>query len=275
MKEIRLLRMQLTNIINSIDSEDKLEFNAKLLPPSKDQELVIRQIICSGLLDQVAKYQIESGQAYYSILGSNDKVYIHPSSYLSESNPEYCVYREISYTSRPFMKGITAIQSSWLPKLAIPLCHFSKPLELPAPRYDSSTDSIKCTVRVSFGPHSWELPNQEIDLQDNDKFKYFAKALLEGQLFPKMKTIEPYLIAKPNLILKSIQSNKVAVLVETLTKHQIFTKQQLQSKWKEQPRFLISALSLWIDKSNQNILDSICKYFVYNQKTKAFLGPPL
>lgn len=96
--------------------------------------MLIRQIITAGFIDQVGKLQHEGAQKFYKVLNSTEKIYIHPTSFLASELPDYCVYQEIHTTSRPYMRGVTWIDPSWLSKLGAPLCHFSKPLEIPAPR---------------------------------------------------------------------------------------------------------------------------------------------
>lgn len=193
MQEIHSLREQLTNLLNSVDSSLNLEFSANLDSPSKDQEILIRQIITSGLIDQVGKLYHEGRDIYYKILNSTERIYIHPTSFLASKYPDYITYKEIRTTSKPYMKGITAIEPSWLVKLGEPLCHFSKPLDSPPPRYDPEEDKIKCFVKINFGPHSWELPVQEIEYPKKvEKYKYFARFFLEGQIFPKMKLIQVF-----------------------------------------------------------------------------------
>jgi ATP-dependent RNA helicase DHX37/DHR1 len=77
----------------------------------------------------------EGRTKYYNVCKTKQKVFIHPTSYLYSSQPETVVYTQLHETSRVYMKGITAIELNWLPVVAKPLCTFSKPLELPLPRY--------------------------------------------------------------------------------------------------------------------------------------------
>jgi len=62
-------------------------------------------------------------------------VYVHPSSGLFSTQHPYVAYKEIVSTSRPYMKGVSAIDPSWLSRLAGPsLCKLGKPLETPPPK---------------------------------------------------------------------------------------------------------------------------------------------
>lgn len=62
------------------------------------------------------------------------------------------------------MKGVTAIEKTWLPKLSegTPLCKYSEPLETPQPSYDPQTDRIYCQVIPSYGPYHWNLPPYQV-----------------------------------------------------------------------------------------------------------------
>jgi len=55
MKEIHLLRIQLTKIVNAIDPTRQKKFNFLLDPPTREQKIVLRQIITSGFIDQVGR----------------------------------------------------------------------------------------------------------------------------------------------------------------------------------------------------------------------------
>ena len=146
MKEITALQEQLTNILKSMDEHLQLFKNSKMTPPTKIQQTLVRQIVTAGFpfalhhqqlvgfIDQVAHLQREGTQKYYKIPSSGEKVYIHPTSFLFSSYPEWCVFREITQTTKFFMKGVTEIDPSWLALVGGPLCHFSKPLETPPPK---------------------------------------------------------------------------------------------------------------------------------------------
>lgn len=87
MQEIHCLREQLTNIMKTIDPSLDIELDPHMPPPTKKQvfffikkdkisfffekETLIRQIITSGLIDQVAKIQKEGSSFYYSICNSS------------------------------------------------------------------------------------------------------------------------------------------------------------------------------------------------------------
>jgi hypothetical protein len=67
-------------------------------------------------------------------------------------------------------------------------------------------------------------------------------------------TAKKYLVSKPALITKSYSQNKINLLVNALAEADIDTKSKLQAKWEQDPRFLLSALSLWIDRQYHKFL---------------------
>jgi len=103
---------------------------------------VLRQIITSGFIDQVAVRQdlylkkpttfASTRNVPYRALGVPGEVYIHPSSALfHRSPPDFLVFSEIVQTSKAWMKGITKINGAWLPTLGKGLCSFSRPVDVP------------------------------------------------------------------------------------------------------------------------------------------------
>ena len=85
------------------------------------------------------------------------------------------------------MAGVTTLDAKWLGKLAASLCLFGKPLENPPPRYDADKDAVLCWSIPTFGPHHWPLPALEIPFpRELDRFKYFARFLLEGLVCPPL-----------------------------------------------------------------------------------------
>ena len=88
-------------------------------------------------VDQVARKceNVREGTAGMKYqLSRASEGWIHPSSSVSETSPEWVVYTSIVATSRPFMRAVTAIHPSWLVELAPSLCDMGNPLESPSPR---------------------------------------------------------------------------------------------------------------------------------------------
>ena len=150
---------------------------------------------------------------------TNQEVYIHPSSVLAKMKPppQYVVFTEMVQNKRvrvashrrlwrsgdqlggwgshahqqTVLKGVTAIQPSWLPNLAKTLVTIPKELEEPPPRYDAVRDKLYCYARPIFGPRRWELPVQEIEFPESqNRYKWFARFLLEGAVISGFAAIK-------------------------------------------------------------------------------------
>lgn len=71
-------------------------------------------------------------------------------------------------------------------------------------RYDQETGKVLCHRRGTFGPAAWELPMMEIEFPNNlEGIKWFARFLLEGEIFPKLKKFVPSLLSTPSSLSKS------------------------------------------------------------------------
>lgn len=64
-----------------------------------------------------------------------DPVFLHSSSVLRKSAPEWVVYQELYETNKIYMRNVTAIEPEWLPKFAPTLCTLNDPMLDPSPRY--------------------------------------------------------------------------------------------------------------------------------------------
>jgi len=163
MEEIHKLRAQISSIVRTNFPDLDAGFVANLTPPTSIQLKVLRQLIVAGFIDQVAvrkdrvNTSSSSGLQYttskgvpYQAMGVADDVFIHPSSVLfNQPPPDFVVYLEVVRTSKVWIKGLTAINGSWLSSLGKNLCTYSKPLK-----------NIHGDLMVipRFGPQAWELP---------------------------------------------------------------------------------------------------------------------
>eukprot|EP01083_Nonionella_stella_P074903 203332_1 len=239
MQECNSLMAQLQKIVYKIHAGASLNMKMASQPPSAVQQILLRQIIASGLLDQIARkwpqHQIPNdddwiaskrnylwlSKAYECMSSPHKPVFIHPSSYIYSSESDFVVYYSLnkSSNSRTYMRYVTAIESHWLLNIAPHLCIVSPPLDTPKPFYDETDDAIKCYVEVRFGPFQWELPRQTIKYpaaadKDEKVFGWFARLLLEGEIFTDLKCIKPYLQYRPTIITDnqySMVSNKAVI----------------------------------------------------------------
>ncbi|TMS03931.1 putative ATP-dependent RNA helicase DHX37 [Larimichthys crocea] len=156
MVEIRRLRGQLTNAVNAVCPEVGAFVNPKMTPPTEHQVFCLRQIVLAGLGDHLARrVQAEDildpkWKNGYKTPLMDEPVFIHPSSALFKTLPEFVVYQEIMETTKMYMKGLSAVEAEWVPQLLPQYCHFGSPLESPSPWLCSSTGTVRCHRSSTF-----------------------------------------------------------------------------------------------------------------------------
>ncbi|EFC50419.1 predicted protein [Naegleria gruberi] len=286
MREVRKLHRQLLNTVRSelkasaleIDTDEtEVDIHEKdetvEFPEPKDDEdeqyqvdTAIRQVICAGMVDQVARLATvedlahmdvsykETSKPYVTLsLGRSVPVFIHPGSCLFGRHPEYVVFTELSKSrkNKTYMRGVTAIEPNWISRFGNSKCgfvKFSDPLESPAPFYDSVDDMVKCfvrpTIRQSATGVVWTLPIEPVEFKDGSRqVNVFAKSILEGKVFEGLKLSKETMVNLPTII----QSKRFLDLTISLKK--VFpnglkcSKAKLQAKWNEDSSFLRKELS--------------------------------
>ena len=80
-----------------------------------------------------------------------DPVYMHSSCVLLHKTPDFVVFQEITETSKLYMRGVCAVEASWLPRIQPDYCTFSPPLEDPPPFFDSTTGTVSCHMTCTYG----------------------------------------------------------------------------------------------------------------------------
>uniref|UniRef100_A0A672UVG8 Activating signal cointegrator 1 complex subunit 3 n=1 Tax=Strigops habroptila TaxID=2489341 RepID=A0A672UVG8_STRHB len=258
MLEIRRLRGQLTTAVNSVCTDAGLYVDPKMKPPTEAQATYLRQIVLAGLGDHVARrVQAEEllddkwKNAYKTAL-LDDPVFIHPSSVLFKQLPEFVVYQEIVETTKLYMKGVSAVEPEWIPALLPPYCHFGKPLENPPPSYCPETGRVRCHRPSVFYRVSWQLPAVEVDYPEGiDRYKYFARFLLEGQIIKKLKSYSQYLLSSPLIMLKtwSKLQPRTEALLQALVAENCDNRDALLAAWKKNPKYLLAAYRQWIPEA--------------------------
>ncbi|GAA6030126.1 hypothetical protein JCM8097_009274 [Rhodosporidiobolus ruineniae] len=144
MQEIHKLRAQISRIVASTFPGIDAGFVPKLPPPNETQLKVLRQLLTSAFIDQVAIRKdlvdkasnisfhkvVSTRGVPYRAFGIEEDLFIHPSSNLfHNSPPEYIVYNELHRTHKVWLKTITKVNPAWLPVLGRSMCTFSKPVE--------------------------------------------------------------------------------------------------------------------------------------------------
>ncbi|KAH8114512.1 P-loop containing nucleoside triphosphate hydrolase protein, partial [Phellopilus nigrolimitatus] len=142
MEEIHKLRAQISNIVSTNFSDRDAQFVRNLKPPNDLQIKVLRQLLCSAFIDQVAvrKDMIQntamSGNKYastrgvpYRALGIDEDAFIHPGSVLfNKPPPDFIVFQEAVHSSQLWLRTLTVVNPAWLSALGKgSMCTFSKP----------------------------------------------------------------------------------------------------------------------------------------------------
>lgn len=300
MHEMSKLRKQIWDLVvsNYSNARGKLEaaadngaaadstaaWNEALLPACEDswrapveqklnarQEDVIRQAICAGWADKVARRLSAQERATmpelrhqrkvlaYRACSSEEPVFLHPSSSISKEAPEFVVYNELVSTSRTYMRGVSGVDSAWLVRQAAALCVFSKPLADPPPWYDSVRDEVMCWVTPSFGPHLWSLPLHGIPMKKGKhRTAVFACFFLLGKVLPSLGSLVPYLTNDPGIVLKpeSQALKRVSDLMYRLGSA-VDTRTKLRNVWATDSFFLYSEILSWVQNNYQTKVKKI------------------
>ncbi|KAK4050571.1 putative ATP-dependent RNA helicase DHR1 [Microbotryomycetes sp. JL221] len=146
MEEIHKLRAQISRIVQSTYPGVDAGFVPKLKPPSELQLKILRQLLASAFIDQVAIRKdladkssnvsfskvASTRNVPYRAFGIDEDLFIHPSSTLfHQLPPEFIVFTELHRTHKVWLRTLTVINPAWLPTLGRPMCTFSKPVESP------------------------------------------------------------------------------------------------------------------------------------------------
>ncbi|KAM5581410.1 hypothetical protein ABKV19_010563 [Rosa sericea] len=235
------------------DVETVWRDDEKLL--SVNEEELLRQAICAGWIDRVAK-RIE-GSAYQACM-VKETVFLHWQSPVSKIAPEFLVYSELIQTKKPFMYGITCVSPDWLVKYGLlamydrRLCTFSK--ETP-PYYDRQTDKLLYSVTPTFGRvQRWELPQHSLPISNFDHtgaVQAFAFALLDGKVLHCLRPVRESMAERPHTVLRPEAAGRERVhnLLAKLGKKKIVSRAMLIEVWKENPTELYSEIRSWFKES--------------------------
>ncbi|XP_005329600.2 putative ATP-dependent RNA helicase DHX37 [Ictidomys tridecemlineatus] len=258
MLEIRRLRGQLTTAVNAVCPEAGLFVDPKMQPPTESQVTYLRQMVTAGLGDHLAR-RVQSEElldekwrnAYKTPL-LDDPVFIHPSSVLFRELPEFVVYQEIVETTKMYMKGVCAVEVQWIPALLPSYCQFDKPLEEPAPTYCPEQGRVLCHRTSVFYRVSWPLPAIQVDYPEGlDRYKHFARFLLEGQVFCKLASYQSCLLSSPSTMLKTWArlQPRTESLLRALVAEKADCRDALLAAWKKDPKYLLAEYCEWLPQA--------------------------
>ncbi|GLE02940.1 hypothetical protein PINS_up011804 [Pythium insidiosum] len=285
MQQMLKLRQQLTRIVNQLfggddDDFEPIELSPRMPPPDNETQVVLRQIVAAGFLDQVARRvppgtitegsKLERNCAYLTASGGvHEPVYIHPHSHVFTPDPAklppFVVYQHIQRTSRAYLKTVTAVEPSWLASVArhTPLCRYSRPLAEPSPSYNAAADEIECVVKVFYGVHKWPLPlakvaypqdvADESDAKDKgvdqgSRARWFAKFLLDGQVLAGLQPFAHGLREPSFALVRKRFDKKIQTLVRKLEAAGVSSRRALVQRWRLEPTFLREELLAWVQR---------------------------
>uniref|UniRef100_A0A8C6ADT8 DEAH-box helicase 37 n=1 Tax=Marmota marmota marmota TaxID=9994 RepID=A0A8C6ADT8_MARMA len=258
MLEIRRLRGQLTTAVNAVCPEAGLFVDPKMQPPTESQVTYLRQMVTAGLGDHLAR-RVQSEElldekwrnAYKTPL-LDDPIFIHPSSVLFRELPEFVVYQEIVETTKMYMKGVCTVEVQWIPALLPSYCQFDKPLEEPAPTYCPEQGRVLCHRTSVFYRVSWPLPAVQVDYPEGlDRYKHFARFLLEGQVFCKLASYQGCLLSSPSTMLKTWArlQPRTESLLRALVAEKADCRDALLAAWKKDPKYLLAEYCEWLPQA--------------------------
>uniref|UniRef100_A0A667Y2I6 RNA helicase n=1 Tax=Myripristis murdjan TaxID=586833 RepID=A0A667Y2I6_9TELE len=254
MVEIRRLRGQLTNAVNAVCPEVGVFVDPKMTPPTESQVVCLRQIVLAGLGDHLARRVQEEEildpkwKNGYKTPLLDEPVFIHPTSALFKTLPQFVVYQEVMETTKMYMRGVSAVDAEWVPQLLPQYCHFGSPLETPSPWFCSSTGTVKCQCSSTFFRVGWQMPAVDMDYPHGlERYKLFAKFLLEGKVCPKLMKHTKHLLSNPSIMLKTWAKlqPRTETLLGALVSEKVDCRDALLTVWKnKENKFLLSAY--WI-----------------------------
>jgi ATP-dependent RNA helicase DHX37/DHR1 len=260
-------------------------------PLKMEEEEVIAQAVCAGWADRVAK-RVKASEirdmskedrktqaVRYQCCALKEPVYLHRSSSVSRSAPEFLVYTELVDKKRLYMHGITTVKPKWLVKHVSALCTFSAPLTEPRPFYDPLTDQVFCWVSPNFGSHNWSLPLHSLPIEKRSlRILVFACALLEGDVLPCLKSAQKYLMGPASAILRpeSLGQTRVGDLLSRMKagigSKVVDSRSVLREIWCTNPNFLYNEIRNWFQ---QNYRDTFANYWAQMQREVLLEGQEL
>lgn len=124
-------------------------------------------------------------------------------------------------------------------------------------------------MNVSFGVCVWSLPAQELEYPKCvEKYKWFARFLLEGKVCPKLAPYSQYLLALPSSMVKSwskLQPRTEALLKQLVDKN-VDDVTTLHAAWTEGKNYMLRSYLQWIPESKHEDVKKIWPPFWYSLK---------
>ena len=187
-------------------------------------------------------------------------VFLHPTSALHRTSPEYVVYVDVIQTAkRPYLARATAVDGAWLVDDAPAMTSLSAALEDPAPRYAPGRDAVVTFHQPHFGRHRWALPlhAKPAAAAEPGACGAFAAALLSGAVSPPVGDLRERLAAKPSICARpeGKSQRRVGELVHALRRRGVATRAALVAAWRSDATFLLPELRDWMRSGQGHALE--------------------
>lgn len=273
-KEIdKLYRQLIREVSHNLNYSDN-DIGENLSCPNESQTKLIRQLLLASFCDRVAR-KIPDGRVVdkdsgdpdgkkkrlknaYECMETDEPVYIDAESVLKGEQPEFVIYRELHKgPKKMYMRDVAVVEPAWMPYCAASVCKFADTFD--SPRYDGITDQIVCRCSTSYGSLNWQLGSLEVPMHLVDpsveKYKHFARALLNGEVVAWFKSFSSKLLSPPSIITKQWAEqclpSKAIKILKVLVTNKIHTRQDLTDAWKANPEFLKYEYLAWIPEALQ------------------------
>ncbi|PIO30902.1 hypothetical protein AB205_0055950, partial [Aquarana catesbeiana] len=106
----------------------------------------------------------------------------------------------------------------------------------------------------------WQLPAVIVDYPCGlERYKYFAKFLLEGKVITKLGSYTSILLSSPTTMLKSWAKlqPRTEVLLKALVSEKADNLSSLLAAWKKDPKYLLHAFCQWIPEAVHGDLSKV------------------
>uniref|UniRef100_A0A803Y7R6 Activating signal cointegrator 1 complex subunit 3 n=1 Tax=Meleagris gallopavo TaxID=9103 RepID=A0A803Y7R6_MELGA len=214
MLEIRRLRGQLTTAVNSVCTDAGLYVDPKMKPPTEAQATYLRQIVLAGLGDHLAR-RVQAEELL------DDK---WKNAY------------KTALLDDPVFIHPSSVLFKQLPDFVV---------------YQEIVETTKLYMKDRV---SWQLPAVEVDYPEGiDRYKYFARFLLEGKVIEKLGSYSQCLLSSPLIMLKtwSKLQPRTEFLLQALVAENCDNRDALLAAWKKNPKYLLAAYCQWIPEVMQ------------------------
>ena len=312
MEEVQLLRRQLTRIAVDVvrgkkraaegeesrgddvepedeqqgeDSEQTRQLLSQLVspmrPPTAAQERLIRQLLLTGLVDQVARRLSEedrqrlSGQdgpplaGGYALLSSPHPAFLHPSSVLFPANaqPLYLCYASLSLSAssaRQYMRDCTVVEEETLLLVAdaAGLVQWGGWLDAPRPVWSTEADRVEGWKRPCLvsGDTRWELSLARRGWEDGQQAageqarvsvreaREFVRLLLQGEVLEALRPFLPFLAVSPNHLSSAGAALRGRLLdaVQLCVRDGVRSVRQLRQHWAKDRLYMLREVQAWL-----------------------------